>query len=318
MNRRDFVLGLGFLALPAAVHAQSRQVRIGVLSPFRSLTLPTIIKRLGELGFVEGKNLTVDLRLADTVAGLAPLARELAQGKYDLLIAFGAEPAARALVQSTSVVPIMFVAIDYDPVQAGIVSSLGRPGKNVTGIFIPTPELGAKRMELMREMLPGAARILVLSDPYTKDQLKALREVAERMRANVVEVGFAAPPYDLESAFEKGRKAGVEVLFLPTSPEFWAQRARIADLAIAKRLPSIVTSTGWTRSGFLASYGVDATKAFDRAGDIAASILKGRPPGEIPVEQANVYETAINLKVAKALGLTIPAGVRLRADVAIE
>lgn len=320
MKRRDFVLALGSLAMPPAALAQAPHVRIGVLSPVkRPAALPAIVKRLGTLGFVEGKNLAVVVRSTDGVPErFGSLARELVQGKHDLLIAYGAEAAAQALMQSTEVVPIVIAAMDYDPIQAGVVTSLRRPGKNVTGMFIPKLELTAKRLELLREFLPQLARILVLSDPYTKNQLEVVRAVAERMRIQIVEFGFAAQPYDFESAFDHGRKAGVEALLLPSSPVFYEQRARIAELTIANRLPSIVDFTYWARAGHLASYGIDAVRAFARVGDIAASILKGAKPGEIPVEQANVYEVAVNLKVAKVPGLGVPDLVRLRADVVIE
>ena len=320
MKRREFVFALGSLAIPSAALAQAPQVRIGVLSPVRRpAALPAMRKRLGELGFVDGKNLAIDLRSTDGVfERFGPLARDLVQGKHDLLIAYGAKAAAQALMQSTQVVPIVIVAMDYDPIQAGVVTNLRRPGKNVTGIFIPKLELTAKRLELLREFLPRLARIFVLSDPYTKDQLEVVRAVAERMRIQVVEFGFTAQPYDFESAFDHGRKASVEALLLPSSPVFYEQRARIAELTIANRLPSIVDFTYWARAGHLASYGIDAVRGFARLGDIAASILKGAKPGEIALEQANVYEFAVNLKVAKILGLAVPNRVLLRADVVIE
>lgn len=320
MKRRDFVFVLGSMAMPAAALAQAPQVRIGVLSPVqRPAALPAMRKRLGELGFVEGKNLAVVVRSTDGVSErFGPLARDLVQGKPDLLIAYGAEAAAKALMQLTEVLPIVIAAMDYDPIQAGIVTTLRRPGKNVTGMFIPKLELTAKRLELLREFLPQLARVLVLSDPYTKSQLKVVRAVAERMRIQIVEFGFAAQPYDFESAFDHGRKAGVEALLLPSSPVFYEQRARIAELTIANHLPSIVDFTYWARAGHLASYGIDAVRGFARLGDIAASILKGAKPGEIPIEQANVYELAVNLKVARILGLAVPNLVRLRADVVIE
>lgn len=321
MKRRELILGLiGSLAAPIATLAQARQVRIGVLTPVqRPRALPAILKRLAELGFAEGKNLTVDLRSTDGVKDRFPsLARELLQAKCDLIIAYGTEHAAWALIQSKANVPIVILALDYDPVREGIVSSLRRPGKNVTGMYLPQSELTAKRLELLREVLPKAKRILVLADPYTTAQLDAVREAAGRLRVELVVQTFAAPPYDFDAAFASGRKAGVEALLLPTSPVFFEQRARIAELAIAGRLPSIGTTTEWTKAGILLNYGLDSGRAFARAGDIAASILKGGNPGEIPVEQANVYEVAVNLKTAKALGITIPRSVLLRAEEIIE
>jgi len=321
MKRRELILGLiGSLAAPIATLAQARQMRIGVLSPVqRPRALPAILKRLAELGFVEGKNLTVELRSTDGVKErFASLARELLGAKCDLIIAYGTEHAAWALIESKANVPIVILALDYDPVREGVVSSLRRPGKNVTGMYVPQPELMAKRLELLLEVLPRATRILVLADPYTTAQLDAARDAAGRLRVELVVLTFAALPYDFDSAFEKGRRAGVEALLLPTSPVFFEHRAKIAELALASRLPSMVTNIEWLRAGFLVSYGLDSGRAFARAGDIAARILKGGHPGEIPVEQSNVYEVALNLKTAKALGITIPRLVLLRAEEIIE
>ncbi len=320
MKRREFVALLGSLLAPAMALAQVRTVRIGVLTPVKApAALPSILKRLGELGFVEGKNLTVELRSADGAPERFPsLAHDLVEAKCNLIIAYGAESAARALVQATKSVPILIVAIDYDPLQAGLVRSLRRPGGNVTGIFIPNPLLAAKRLELLREVLPGARRILALADSYTTPQLEVTRSAAARLNMEIVTVTFTAPPYDLESAFEKGRLAGVEALLLFTSPVFFEQRARIAELAAVKRLPSVVSSSSWLGAGNMISHGVISSIAFVRAGDIAASILKGANPVEIAIEQAAAFETVINLKVAKALGLRIPQPVLLRADRVIE
>ena len=280
--------------------------------------LAAILKRLGELGFVDGKNLSVEMRSADGVTErFAPLAAELVRAKCDLIIAYGAEVAAKALMQATVSIPIVFLAIDYDPLDAGIVTSLRRPAGNVTGIYIPNTVLAAKRLELLREVLPAAKRILALVDPYSAEQFKVARAAAARLNLEIFVITFAAPPYDLEGAFEKGRAAGVEALSLFISPVFFEQRARISRLVTQYRLPSIGAFPSYVEASFM-SYGVTTSKAFERAGDIAASILKGTNPGEIAVEQAGVFEIVINLKVAKTLGIKIPQAVLLRADRVIE
>ena len=319
MNRREFVALAGSLFASSAPFAQAKPVRIGVLAPLkRQGALPAILKRLGELGFVEGKNLSVEIRSTDGVAERSPaLARELVQAGCKLIFAYGSEQEARALMQATASVPIVILAIDYDPLEAGIVKSLGRPGGNVTGIYIPNAMLAAKRLELLRETLPGAKRVLALVDPYTTEQLKVTHKAAAQLGMEIVTAPFTAPPYDFEAAFEKGRAARVAALLLFSSPVFFEQRARISQLVSARRLPAMAVSASYIDS-IMMSYGVNNIKTFERAGDMAANILKGANPGDIAVEQAAVFEFVVSLKAAKALGVKIPQAVLLRADRVIE
>jgi putative ABC transport system substrate-binding protein len=323
MNRRDTVLvllALGAAAAPRISLAQTRPVRIGVLAArLPSFYLPAVLKRLGELGYVEGKTMVVELRSAQGVAErYPPLARELIQAKCALIFALGSEEAPRAILDAKAAIPIVILAVNYDPVKAGIVSNLAHPGGNVTGMFISQPTLAAKRLQLMREMVPKAKRFLVLADLFTKEQVEAVRQAAEQLRLEIVVETFAGLPYDLDSAFVKGRAAGVDAVIPATSPAFADQRAIIAELAIKHRLPSAGSSTEYAAAGFLFSYGVKPDKAFVRAGDIAASILKGAKPGDIGVEQPNEFEFVVNLKTAKTLGISIPPSIAVRADRAIE
>jgi putative ABC transport system substrate-binding protein len=299
--------------------AQARPVRIGVLAPRqRSLLFPAVLKRLGELGYVEGKNLVLEYRSADGVIERFPsLARELIQAKCDLIFAAGAEHPARALLEAKASVPVVILAHDYDPVRAGIVSNLRRPGGNVTGMVNPEAAIAAKRLELMREIMPKAKRFLVLADPFSRDQLEAVRRAAEQLRFEIVIETFAAPPYDFESAFAKGRAAGIEAVNVLTSPVFTDQRKRISELLVMHRVPAVSFTFGIEEAGFLIGYGVNAN-AYARAGDIAANILKGAKPGDIAVEQVTEFELVINLKTAKALGISIPQSIAVRADRAIE
>ena len=321
MNRRDTVLALLALgAAPRIALAQARPARIGVLSARRtSFFLPAVLKRLGELGYVVGKTMVVEYRSAQGVAErFPPLARELIQAKCDLIFALGPEQAPRALLDAKASVPIVILAVDYDPVKAGIVSNLARPGGNVTGMFISQPTLAAKLLQLMREMVPKAKRLLVLADPFTKEQVEAVRQAAAQLRVEVVVETFAALPYDLESAFVKGRAAGVDAVISTASPVFADRRTSIAKLAIKHRLPLAGSFTSFTEAGYLFSYGVKPDKAFIRAGDMAASILKGAKPGDIGVEQTDEFELVVNLKTAKTLGIAIPQSIAVRADRAIE
>jgi putative ABC transport system substrate-binding protein len=322
LERRQFLLAAGgIIAAPRIALAQKRSVRIGLLSPRRgSVILQPVLKRLAERGYVEGKNLLVEYRSADgVVERLPPLARELIEAKCDLIFAAGTVHAARALIDAKSAIPIVFVAIEYDPVRAGIVSDLRRPGGNVTGIHLSIPALVAKRVELLREMLPRARRYFVFTDRFTKEQLVSAQRAAEQLRVDIIPAVLEKPPYDFGSAFEHGRKAEVDVLLLLTSPVFFDRRETIYELAMKHRLPvSVGSSAWWTGTGWLVGYGVITDRSYARAGDIAASILEGKNPGEIPVEQPTDFEFGINLKTAKALGITIPQAILVRANRVIE
>jgi ABC-type uncharacterized transport system substrate-binding protein len=322
VQRRTLVLAAAaLLAAPRFAWTQPRTVRIGVLSPRRnSVILRPVLGRLRELGYVEGRNLLLEYRSADGAVDRFPqLARELVEAKCDLIFASGSVYAARALRAATTTIPIVIVAIEYDPVKTGIVASLRRPGRNITGVALSTPEVAAKRLEILREALPQATRLLAFTDSYSKEQVEALRQAAERLRVQLFVHAFASRPYAIDQAFDQGEKAGVAALILPTSPDFFDRRATIYDTAMKRRLPVVVGgSAWWTDTGWFFGYGVIVDKTYARAGDIAASILKGKSPSEIPVEQPADFELAVNLRTAKTLGITIPQSVLVRASRAVE
>jgi len=305
---------------PRIALAQARPVRIGVLTPRHpSLLFPAVLKRLSALGYVEGKNLVLEYRSTEGVIERFPLlARELILAKCDLIFAVGTDHAARAMLEAKVGVPVVILANDYDPVKAGIVSNLRRPGGNVTGMVNPEAQIAAKRVELMREMMPKLKRFLLLADPFCKEQVEDIHRAAERLRVEIVTETFAALPYDFESAFARGRAAGIEAVNVPTSPNFLNQRKRISEQLMKHRLPAVAFTFVIEEPGFLIGYGINSATAFVRAGDIAASILKGANPGDIAVEQVTEFELVINLKTAKALGISIPQSIAVRADRAIE
>ena len=322
-SRRQFLI-LALLApnsdVALATAEQVRHVRIGILAPRRSSGyLPAVLKRLGELGYVPGKNLIVDYRSADGVAERFPsLARDLVLGKNDLLFAIGSEQSARALIDAKPGSPIILLAVDYDPVKAGLVSSLRRPGGNVTGVMLLTPQLQGKRLELLREIVPKAERFLVFADAYTLEQLESLRAAADKLQVRLILETFGSLPYDFSSAFRRGVTAGAEALLILQSPVHSDERVRIFELAMKHRLPSFAPNVGHSEVGHLLSYGVNSATAFSRAGDIAVSILKGTKAGDIPVEQPTTFDLAVNLKTAKALGITIPETIMVRATRVIQ
>lgn len=248
-----------------------------------------------------------------------PLARELIETKCDLIFVIGTELAARALIDAKSPVPVIVIANDYDPIQAGIASSLRRPGGNLTGVVLSQIEVAAKRLEIMREILPKAARYLVLSDVFTKDQLDATQQAARQLGVEIVPEIFGAHPYDIEAAFARNR-ARVDALMVLTSPQLFDLRASVSASATKHRLPASVgfPVANWGEAGFVLSYTENQDKLAARAGDMAARILKGANPGEIPIEQPTTYEMVINLKTAKVLNIRVPISVLVRADRVIE
>jgi putative ABC transport system substrate-binding protein len=321
-QRRRLLAGAGALLIaPSIVRPQARSVRVGVLSPRReSVILRPALARLAELGYVRGKNLTVEYRSADGVIERFPqLARELVDAKCEVIFASGSVYAARALREATTTIPIIIVAIEYDPVRAGIITNLPRPGGNITGVVLSALELVAKRVEILHEVLPQATRFSVFADPYSKEQFENMRLAAERLRLQLLPHAFETRPYAFDLAFDQAEKAKASAVILPTSPVFFDRRASIYEMALKRRMPLAVGgSFWWTGHGWFLGYGVIADKTYARAGDIAATILKGKPPGDIPVEQPSDFEFALNMRTAKVLGVAIPPAVMVRASRLVE
>jgi putative ABC transport system substrate-binding protein len=322
-TRRRFLLAsaVGAFASPVAF-AQARQVKIGVLAPIpRSLSIPapSLVKRLSELGYREDAGMVLEYRSADGVVDRFPrLARELIDLKCDLIFAIGPEHSARAMRDARSTVPVVILAIDYDPVEKGIIANLRRPEANMTGVYLPQAALAVKRLEIAREVVPTARKLLVLADPYSRDQLNAVRKAAEKEGVTLTVVEFTKQPYDFAAAFESGRRAGVEVLIGFSSPVFAANGTALSALLAQHRLPGVGFFPRLAEEGFLMSYGADIVKAARRVADIGVRILKGDKPADIPLEQSDEYDLVLNLKTAKTLGVKIPYSVMARATRVIE
>ena len=318
MRRREFLLAGALSAIaPASALAQARPVKIGMLSA-RSLKESTyaggVVRRLAELGYREGAGMVLEFRSAESFAERYPkFARELIDLKCDLIFAIGPELPARALQDARAPMPIVFFAIDYDPIEKGIVASLRKPDRNTTGFYIPANALAGKRVEIMREVVRGAKRFLVLSDVFSRDQLQAARKAAESAGVRLSVTDFSAPPYDFPAAFESGMKEGAEAFIALSSPVFAAHAPELSALALKHRLPSIGTVVQQVNAGFLISFAADPVKASARVAEIGAKIFKGATPADIPVEQAAEFELAVNAKTAKALGIKIPESVLARA-----
>jgi len=268
---------------------------------------------LSERGYVDGENIRIEHRSAEgKVERLPALLGELLQLKVDVIVA-GAQPIVKAARQATSTTPIVMVSWDYDPVAAGLVESLNKPGGNVTGVYTRVEETVGKRLELLKDLLPGVSRIAILYDSFGKHQFERIGPAAGVLRLQILPIEIHEP-YDFNAAFKRakiGKAGAVSVLF---SPHFYVNRQRLADAALAQQLPTMFQEYASVRAGGLISYGPSPTDAWMRAGYFIDRILKGARPSELPIEQPNVYSMLVNMKTAKALGITIPESIRLRAD----
>jgi putative ABC transport system substrate-binding protein len=328
-TRRAFLgtLAAGFLAAPLAAEAQqaARVYRLGLLggsppnSPGGRRAWDGFFQGMRELGYVEGQNILVEGRwYGDHTERLPALAAELVRLNVDVIVA-GTAPAPEAAQRATSTIPIV-MGTHVDPVRSGLVASLAKPEKNVTGVSTLGPELVGKRLQLLKEVVPGISRVAVLSNPTDTAQALLLKEAqlaapSLKVRLQVLEARAPRDFADAFSAMTKERAGGVIVL---TSSMFYAERARIAELAAQSRVPAMYTVKEYAEAGGLMAYGVDLHESFRRAATYVDKILKGAKPADLPVEQPTKFELVINLKTARALGLTIPPWVLARADEVIQ
>jgi putative tryptophan/tyrosine transport system substrate-binding protein len=316
---------VALLAAPLGTEAQQAQkvVRVALLDEVSPRDVPwraAFLRRLAELGYVEGKNLVIEFQSAGGhVDRLRDLAAEVVSLKPDVIVFSGGPNGARVLKQATTTIPVIFSAIEWDPIAAGIVASLVRPGTNLTGVSALAVELAAKRLELLKELVPKATRVAVLwHRARAADQFRMLREAAQALKVQIVSLELGDLPHNLEGAFKTAVREGAHVLLVLGSPAFFLERKRLAELALRHRLPASFQRPAYVEAGGLMSYGPDIDDIMRRVADYADRILKGASPTELPVEQPTKFELVVNLKTAKALGLTIPPAVLARADEVIE
>jgi ABC-type uncharacterized transport system substrate-binding protein len=319
------ILALSLGLAPLAVEAQpiGKTYRVGVLaSSTESNFGPSVLifrEALYAAGWVEGRNLTLDVRYpGDQYARLQELANELVNLKVDVLASLGT-PATLAAKRATTTIPIVMESLS-DVVSTGLVPNLARPGGNLTGVSGFAPELSGKRLELIREILPQADRIAVFANranPVTTSILRATELAAQqmRMKLHVVDVRQLA---ELKTAFETVRREHADALVLVADPLLFSARPQIVQLAARHRMPTVYETRLFPDSGGLLSYGPLAQERFERMAVYVDRILRGAQPGDLPIEQPTKFELVINLKTAKALGLTIPPSLLGRADQVIE
>jgi putative ABC transport system substrate-binding protein len=324
VDRRAFIgtIAGGLLAAPLAAEAQraGKVPRIGYLHvvPRPLPFLQMLGQGLRDLGYVEDQDFAFEYRSADgKVERLPTLAADLVHLNVDLIVTTTA-PAARAAKEATTTIPIVMVGVNYDPLALGYVASLARPGGNVTGLFFLHLDLLAKRLGVFKEMLPSVGRVAVLSDPLSADQLKQVEVVNRSLGFKLHPVELREPQLDVESAFRAAVRSRAEGLFVLETVNIFRERSQIAQLALKHRLPTSFAFREYVDAGGLASYGVNFPDMGRRAAIYVDRILKGAKPADLPVEQATKFEFVINLKTAKALGLTIPPSLLQRADQVIE
>jgi putative ABC transport system substrate-binding protein len=272
---------------------------------------------LNKLGWIEGKNLTIERRFLEQNLERAPeLAADLVRLKVDLIVVTGTVPASAAK-SATSTIPIVMANVG-DPLGAGLVASLARPGGNVTGLAGLAPELNTKRLEVLKDTVPNLARVGVLegagANLANNLQLKELRAAALALKLKLEEIETKVDAKGLESAFQIAKQKQVSAIMTTASPRIFAERKKVVELAGKYKLPAIYFQKEFVDDGGLISYGVDYNDLYRRTAGYVDKILKGAKPADLPVEQPTKFEFVINLKAAKQIGLTIPPNVLARAD----
>ena len=322
MRRREFIAALGSAAAwPAVGQAQQQTPTIGWLSittPATSPALPSFKQGLGELGYVEGRNVIIDYQYAEFHPERFPeLAHYLVQKQVSLIAAVSGQPAVRAAMEATKDIPIVFLVAD-DPVRLGLVESLNRPGGNVTGVAALTAPVVMKQIELMNEVFPGNAPIDLLIDPTEAADIENAAHIAEQKLDRRVNVVHAASEADFDAARTTVTNDKAATLVVTAQPLFVSHYMQLAGLIARYAIPTVYSPINLAKSGGLMSFGSSVFDMFHRLGNLAGKVLAGAKPADLPVELPTKFELKLNLKTAKTLGITFPLSVLARADEVIE
>ena len=327
--RRAFLGTLvgAFVGVPGAAEAQQggKVFRIGILgtSPPTDPASPRLwgvfFQRLRELGYVEGQNLVVERRFSEGKAERLPdLAADLVRLKVDVIVAAGGPPPLAAQ-KVTQTIPIVMTN-QADPVGSGLVASLARPGGNITGMSLLNPEIVGKQLELLKAVVPRVSRVAIMRNPTNQTHALSLREAEAAGRSLRVQIQTfeARRPEEFDGAFAAMASERASALLVLGDPMFFLHRVRLADLAARQRLPTMFVQREHAEAGGLMAYGVNLRDSYRRSATYVEKILKGAKPADLPVEQPTRFELIINLKTAKALGLTIPQSLLIQADEVIQ
>ena len=326
-NRRKLIVALGASALAAPfriyAHPVKKSVVVGILGvqdqPSAERNLSAFKQGLQEFGYVEGKNLTLQLRFADGKLERVPgLATELVSLKVDIIVSFGTATTS-ALQKATSTIPIV-MANTFDPIGNGLVKTLARPGGNITGLSSLGGDIGGKHLEMLLSVAPKLSRVAVLLNPGNQSHplvLKSIQSAALKTSTNILPVEARTAP-EIENAFSAMTQGKAGAVIVARDGFYINQTRQITELALKNRLPSISERASYAEAGGLMSYGVNQGEQFRRAATYVDKILKGAKPADLPVEQPAKFELIINRKTAKALGLTIPQPLMISADKLID
>jgi len=326
MKRRTFFTLLGGAAaniLPFAAHAQTppAMLRVGIATPQPRATGFTLgfEARMRELGYVEGKNFVFDyIDLQGRGDRYHAAMQELADRKVDIIVAIGPEESLKSAVAATKTIPIVMVAIDYDPLALGYVSSIARPTGNITGFFLQQIELAAKRVQLVQDAFPALRAATVFWDKQSADQWQATQGAAAQLGLDIAGVELRDYPYDYERALEQAPQSHRSFLIVTTSPVFATDRERLVQFTLQKRIASMFVFREYVDQGALMSYGPNRVVLSRRTADYVNRIARGAKPSDLPIEQPTRFEFVINLKTAKLFGLEFSHAALIRADEVIE
>jgi putative ABC transport system substrate-binding protein len=324
MKTKITVLALCALLFALCASAEAQQAgkvpRIGFLDNSTASSIAVFSEafrqELSKLGWVEGKNITVEYRFAEQeLERLPELAADLVRLKVDLIVTSGGTTPLAAK-KATTTIPIVMTG-SVDPVGEGLIASLARPGGNITGLSGLSPELNTKRLEILKDVIPGLSRVGLLRTP-TSVQWKEIRPAALALKLKLEEIDTQPDAKGLESFFKTAKQKQVGAIMIPFGRRFFVERKRIVELAVKYRLPAIYPQKEYVDEGGLMFYGEDFTDQYRRAAVYVDKILKGAKPADLPVQQATKFEFVINLKAAKQIGLTVPPEVLARANRVIK
>jgi putative ABC transport system substrate-binding protein len=325
MRRREFIAAASSAVvwpLAARAQAQPGSLRVGTASPTPRRAKTSILipfeQHMAELGYVEGKNFTLDFVDLSGPGAYGEAMQKLVERKADILLAYGPEASLKAALAVTHIIPIVMVAIDYDPLALGYITSLARPAGNVTGIFFQQIELAAKRIELLKEAFPATRAATVFWDALSSDQWKATRDSAARHGLDIAGIELKNFPYDYDAALDQAPATHRGFLIVTTSPYFAQDREKLAQFTLRRHIASMFVFREYVDLGGLMCYGPSRTVLSRRAADYINRIARGAKPSDLPIEQPTTFELVINLKTAKLLGVEFSQAMLLRADEVIE
>jgi putative tryptophan/tyrosine transport system substrate-binding protein len=324
VKRRAFLtlLGGAAAAWPRLAWTQRpvKMLRVGTVAgtPRSSPHWVAFERRMAELGYQEGKNFSFDFLQAASADEYEVLYRQLMARMIDVILAIGPEIGLKSALAVTQTVPIVMIAIDYDPLTLGYVTNLARPSGNVTGVVFQQIELAAKRIQLIKDDFPDRPAATMFWDKVSADQWEAARSTASRLGLQLFGVELHGQPYDYERALDQAPLDHRGMLIVTTSPFFFRDRARLADFALRHRILSMFVLREWVDAGGLLCYGPSITALFGRVAEFTDRIARGAQPADLPIEQPTKFEMVVNLKTAKAIGIDLPTAILLRADEVIE